>query len=71
MQVIREHHGKPIRQAGKPCQLEYGKTQISLRIIVGGLNEWPTKDLLLKAFETYGEIKSIEYEVGDSHAFIQ
>lgn len=71
IQARREQHDKPIRPAGKHCQLGYGKTQISPRIIVGGLNEWATKDIVLKAFERYGEIESIEYEVGDSHAFIQ
>lgn len=70
IQARREQHDKPIRPAGKHCQLGYGKTQISPRIIVGGLNEWATKDIVLKAFERYGEIESIEYEVGDSHAFI-
>jgi hypothetical protein len=67
----REQHDKPLRPGGKRCQLGYGKTQVSPRLIVGGLGSWTDKDVLQKAFERYGEIESVDYEEGDNYAYIQ
>ena len=64
-------HDKPIRPGGNRCKLGYGKTQISERLIVGGLGSWATMELLQKEFDRFGELDLIDYEDGKPHAIIK
>ncbi|KAI1706265.1 RNA recognition motif domain-containing protein [Ditylenchus destructor] len=67
----RTQHNKPMRPGSTKCQIGYGKSQVSPRLYVGSLGQWVTADMLMKEFDRYGPIESIEYEDGDSCAYIR
>ena len=52
------------------CKIGYGKANPTPKVWVGGLGTWCPESLLWKEFDRFGAIKSIEYEKGDTHAYI-
>uniref|UniRef100_A0A915E5E5 Uncharacterized protein n=1 Tax=Ditylenchus dipsaci TaxID=166011 RepID=A0A915E5E5_9BILA len=67
----RTQHNKPVRPGSTKCQIGYGKSQASARLYVGGLGTWTTPDLLMKEFDRYGPIDQIEFDIGDTYAYIK
>lgn len=61
----------PIRPGSTRCQIGYSKTKPSNRLYVGGLGSWTTKSMLESEFDRYGAIDDIEYESGDTFAYIR
>lgn len=52
------------------CKIGYGKVTPTTRIWVGGLGSWTSVTQLEREFDRFGVIKKIEYQKGDSHAYI-
>lgn len=51
-------------------KIGYGKATPTTRIWVGGLGSWTSLAQLEREFDRFGAIKKIEYNKGDSHAYI-
>jgi len=51
-------------------KIGYGKATPTTRIWVGGLGPWTSLAQLEREFDRFGAIKKIEYNKGDSHAYI-
>ena len=52
------------------CKIGYGKANPTPKVWVGGLGSWCSESLLWKEFDRFGAIKSIDYQKGDTHAYI-
>jgi RNA-binding protein 15 len=52
------------------CKIGYGKANPTPKVWVGGLGSWCSESLLWKEFDRFGAIKSIDYQKGDSQAYI-
>ncbi|XP_055916656.1 RNA-binding protein spenito [Eupeodes corollae] len=53
------------------CKIGYGKATPATRIWVGGLGAWTSVTQLEREFDRFGAIKKIEYQKGDTCAYIQ
>ena len=51
-------------------KIGYGKSMPTTRLWVGGLGSWTSLDELAREFDRFGAIRRIDYNKGDSHAFI-
>lgn len=51
-------------------KIGYGKATPTTRIWVGGLGTWTSLAQLEREFDRFGAIKKIEYNKGDTHAYI-
>lgn len=51
-------------------KIGYGKATPTTRIWVGGLGAWTSLAILEREFDRFGVIKKIEYNKGDTHAYI-
>lgn len=52
------------------CKIGYGKATPTTRIWVGGLGSWTSITQLEREFDRFGAIKKIEYQKGDTSAYI-
>lgn len=52
------------------CKIGYGKATPTTRIWVGGLGAWTSVTQLEREFDRFGAIKKIEYNKGDTQAYI-
>lgn len=52
------------------CKIGYGKATPTTRIWVGGLGSWTSITQLEREFDRFGVIKKIEYQKGDTQAYI-
>ncbi|XP_055708300.1 RNA-binding protein spenito [Phlebotomus papatasi] len=52
------------------CKIGYGKATPTTRIWVGGLGTWTSVTQLEREFDRFGAIKKIEYQKGDTSAYI-
>lgn len=52
------------------CKIGYGKATPTTRIWVGGLGPWTSLSQLEREFDRFGAIKKIDYNKGDSCAYI-
>lgn len=52
------------------CKIGYGKATPTTRIWVGGLGSWTSITQLEREFDRFGAIKKIEYQKGDTCAYI-
>lgn len=52
------------------CKIGYGKATPTTRIWVGGLGSWTSVTQLELEFDRFGAIKKIEYQKGDTQAYI-
>ncbi|XP_062542305.1 RNA-binding protein spenito-like [Armigeres subalbatus] len=52
------------------CKIGYGKATPTTRIWVGGLGAWTSITQLEREFDRFGAIKKIEYNKGDTQAYI-
>lgn len=52
------------------CKIGYGKASPTTRIWVGGLGSWTSVTQLEREFDRFGVIKKIEYQKGDTSAYI-
>lgn len=71
MDALHSQHNKPLRPGSIRCQIGYGKSQQSARLYIGRLGPWASADLILSEFDRYGEIDAIDYEPGNSFAYIR
>ncbi|TMW45288.1 hypothetical protein DOY81_009629 [Sarcophaga bullata] len=53
------------------CKIGYGKVTPATRIWIGGLGAWTSVTQLEREFDRFGAIKKIEYQKGDTCAYIQ
>lgn len=53
------------------CKIGYGKATPATRIWIGGLGAWTSVTQLEREFDRFGAIKKIEYQKGDTCAYIQ
>lgn len=52
------------------CKIGYGKATPTTRIWVGGLGSWTSVPQLEREFDRFGAIKKIDYNKGDTQAYI-
>ncbi|XP_062550596.1 RNA-binding protein spenito-like [Armigeres subalbatus] len=52
------------------CKIGYGKATPTTRIWVGGLGAWTSITQFEREFDRFGAIKKIEYNKGDTQAYI-
>lgn len=52
------------------CRIGYGKPTPSVCIWVGGLGPWMTKDGLLREFDRFGEVRTIDWPHGKNDAYL-
>lgn len=52
------------------CKIGYGKSTPATRIWVGGLGAWTSITQLEREFDRYGAIKKVDYQKGDTSAYI-
>lgn len=52
------------------CKIGYGKSTPATRIWIGGLGSWTSLTQLEREFDRFGAIKKIEYNKGDTCAYI-
>lgn len=52
------------------CKIGYGKATPTTRVWVGGLGAWTSVTQLEREFDRFGAIKKIEYQKGDSCAYV-
>ncbi|CAI2351316.1 unnamed protein product [Caenorhabditis sp. 36 PRJEB53466] len=72
-QAIEAKNGEQneqVRIGGSRMKIGYGKSQVSRKLIVGGLNKACDKETLQKVFGSYGFIDDIEYSNGSDIAYI-
>ena len=53
------------------CKIGYGKVNATTKVWVGGLGSWTSLSMLEREFDRFGAIQKIDYNQGDSEAFIQ
>lgn len=53
------------------CKIGYGKVTPATRMWIGGLGAWTSVTQLEREFDRFGAIKKIEYQKGDTCAYIQ
>lgn len=53
------------------CKIGYGKVTPAARMWIGGLGAWTSVTQLEREFDRFGAIKKIEYQKGDTSAYIQ
>ncbi|CAI5447416.1 unnamed protein product [Caenorhabditis angaria] len=70
VEAKNEEQDRPVRTGGSRMKIGYGKSQVSRRLWVGGLGAWCDKNLLNKEFDRYGLIDKIDYEEGETFAYI-
>ncbi|KAI1718685.1 RNA recognition motif domain-containing protein [Ditylenchus destructor] len=71
IRALHEQHNKPVRPgSSEKFQIGYAKNSVTRRLYVGGLEPWITEDMLMGEFDRYGVIQKIEYEEGNSFAYV-
>ncbi|KAI1718686.1 RNA recognition motif domain-containing protein [Ditylenchus destructor] len=71
MEALHTYHNKAVRPGSENCQIGYSTTNPSSRLYVGSLSPRVTAKKLKKEFARYGHIDGIDYENGDSFAYIR
>ncbi|KAI1722169.1 RNA recognition motif domain-containing protein [Ditylenchus destructor] len=71
MEALHMQHNKAVRPGSENCQIEYSTTDSSSRLYVGSLSPGLTAKKLKKQFAQFGHIERIDYEDGDSCAYIR
>ncbi|CAD5219136.1 unnamed protein product [Bursaphelenchus okinawaensis] len=69
--ALETMHNRPVRKGSSLCQIGYGKSQVSPKLWVGRLGAWANKDMLVKEFDRYGVVESVEFNYGDHHAYVK
>lgn len=62
---------RPVRHNSSRSKIGYGKALVSNRLWVGGLGAWTSTDSLVREFDRYGLIESIDYKQGADHAYVR
>ncbi|CAD5226610.1 unnamed protein product [Bursaphelenchus xylophilus] len=71
IEALESQHNRALRNGSTRCQIGYGKSQVSPKLWVGRLGAWASKDMLIKEFDRYGVVESVDFKPGDHHAYVR
>ena len=71
MKALKTQHGQNIRSHSNRCQIGYGRSQVSSRLWIGNLGDWATREMLMHAFERYGDVNTLDWKRGDPYAYVR